>query len=61
VRPYDKKKRKKKLACAAFPDEVPWQIALNLHQHTDPYPGDNGILFEPVQDQENIPSWVMER
>jgi hypothetical protein len=60
VRPYDKGKRKKKLACSAFPEGVPTDIALNIHDHSKSYPGDNGILFDPVQDQDNIPSWAIE-
>jgi len=34
--------------CAAFPDGVPNAIVNNRHKHTTPYPGDNGMLFEPV-------------
>ena len=35
------------LTCDAFPDGVPSVIQLNRHDHRSPYPGDNGILFEP--------------
>ena len=32
-------------ACKAFPDGIPEEL-LNRNDHTYPYPGDNGILFE---------------
>lgn len=35
--------------CSAFPDEIPLEILLNKHDHRLPYPGDNGILFEPKE------------
>ncbi|MBK8397443.1 MAG: hypothetical protein IPL26_19690 [Leptospiraceae bacterium] len=31
--------------CDAFGD-IPNEILRNQHDHTKPYPGDNGILFE---------------
>jgi hypothetical protein len=34
--------------CSAFPDEIPSSILKNEHDHRAPYPGDNGIRFEPV-------------
>ena len=37
---------KSKLTCVAFPDGVPDEIGLNRVKHTEPYPGDNGIVFE---------------
>lgn len=31
--------------CEAFPDEIPIEILMGKN-HTEPYPGDNGIRFE---------------
>jgi hypothetical protein len=34
--------------CPAFPDGIPAEIWRGDNPHTSPYPGDNGIRFEPV-------------
>jgi hypothetical protein len=37
-----------KMQCAAF-ERIPDAIWRNEHDHTRPYPGDNGIQFEPME------------
>ena len=34
--------------CEAFPYGIPEPILNNEFIHTKPYPGDNGIQFEPI-------------
>jgi hypothetical protein len=36
------------LRCRAFPEMVPVPIPMNKHDHRKSYPGDQGILFEPL-------------
>ncbi len=33
--------------CAAFPDGIPMPIWMGENNHQKPYPGDQGIRFEP--------------
>ena len=37
------------MRCKAFPAEIPPDILLWRHDHHEPYPGDNGIRFEPIE------------
>ena len=37
--------------CLAFPSGIPGIILRNENDHTKPYPGDNGIRFEPIKDK----------
>jgi hypothetical protein len=36
------------LKCKSFPDAIPFAIWSGEHDHREPYPGDNGIRFEPI-------------
>lgn len=38
--------------CAAFPDGIPVEIRNGSNQHRAPVPGDNGIQWAPIEDEE---------
>ncbi len=40
------------VSCDAFPDGIPEDILDCTVQHDAPYPGDNGIQFEPRDGEE---------
>lgn len=35
--------------CKAFPDKIPDEIIAGIEDHTTPFPGDNGIQYEPIE------------
>ena len=37
-------------SCKAFPVKIPQEIFTGLFDHREPYPGDNGIRWEPDPD-----------
>ena len=43
------KYRIKKNICDAFPSGIPKDILNGEHDHKNPYKGDNGIQFEPIE------------
>lgn len=39
----------KERSCKAFPNGIPNLILNGKNDHKKPFPGDNGILFEPIK------------
>ena len=39
-----------KVRCEAFPDGIPRELTLKGVKHDTPFPGDNGIRFEKVEE-----------
>lgn len=44
---------RKRGRCKAFPGGIPEAIITGENDHTEPYPGDNGIRFELLEDAED--------
>jgi len=49
---YECKHKRRGLACDAF-QAIPASIIKGEVDHTQPYPGDNGIRFEPIDDEQD--------
>jgi hypothetical protein len=47
--------------CDAFPNQIPIEIWTGKNDHSQPFPGDNGIQFEPRVMRAETPSEVAER
>ena len=44
--------------CSAFPAGIPAAILENKADHRQPFPGDNGIRFDPIDPDEDPPIFV---
>ena len=45
-----------KRRCVAFDDDIPLPIWNGANDHTEPYKGDNGIQFEPIDEAQEQPN-----
>lgn len=37
------------MQCKAYPEGIPVEIVTGIHDHTKPFKGDGGIMFEQVE------------
>lgn len=44
-----KKKNSLNQTCKAFPNDIPDILFSGINKHRKPFPGDNGIQFEPIK------------
>ena len=47
---FCKRLNKDNISCEAFPDVIPNDIKAGIIDHTIPFAGDNGLLFDPKDD-----------
>ena len=40
-------KHEREFGCDAYLDGIPYDLAADIHDHRQPYPGDHGIRWEP--------------
>ncbi|GEM_PF-958229 len=45
--------------CEAFPDHIPHKIFSGQFIHTKPYPGDHGILYDPIMPDDGGGDWPL--
>lgn len=38
------------LTCIAYPNGIPDNISTGEHDHKEPFEGDNGVQFEPIEE-----------
>lgn len=51
---YKCKHYRKSKTCDAFPDEIPMEIWIGSKAHTEPYKGDHGIQYEPIEEGKEV-------
>ena len=47
----DGTEKTERVVCVAFPDGIPDEIAYGDNPHTEPYPGDDGVLYEQADEE----------
>lgn len=40
--------------CAAFPQGIPQEVLLTIHDHRLPFDGDHGVRYEPTSEEEDF-------
>jgi len=42
--------------CEAYKEGIPEEVFLGEHDHTEPFPGDGGTRYEPIEQEELPPT-----